>query len=214
MNEKLEKIKEYFSERGMSEDEFENWIDSSVYLAMLIAIYAHRDQKRENGEDYVNHPLRCLTEYRMFIGIGPEGRGDVDTDLLYECGIPFDGVQEVCLLHDVVEDTEFTFEDVRDIYYECGFERFFNLYISDALQRITHDKSVPYPEYIDICIQNPISAIVKMFDLQDNLRVIDLAEFNNKNKDRARRYLEHIFAINQAYRFIENIGKYREEFEE
>ena len=214
MNEKLKKIQDYLIKTGVSKERVESGATSSVYLAMEIMEYAHRNQKRENGEDYAEHPARCLTSYRNLIGIGPNGDGLMDKDIMYHNNIPFDGVQEVCLLHDVVEDTELTVKDVRDIYVECGFENFFDIYIKDALERITHDKSVDYGEYIKVVLQNPISAMVKMMDLQDNLYVLDLVDFTEEKYHRAQGYLFWTFIINEAYHFLENVQKYKKELEE
>ena len=214
MNENLKKIQDYLIETGVSKERVEGGATSSVYLAMEIMEYAHRDQKRENGEDYAEHPARCLTSYRNLIGIGPNGDRVMDKDIMYRNNVPFDGVQEVCLLHDVVEDTEFTIKDVRDIYVECGFESFFDMYIKDALERITHDKSVDYGEYIKVVLQNPISAMVKMMDLQDNLYVLDLVDFTEEKYHRAQGYLFWMFIINEAYHFLENTQKYKKDLEE
>ena len=205
MNENLKKIHDYLIDKGIEEDNL-LWSDtSSVHLAMEIMEYAHRKQKRENGEDYANHPARCLTNYRELIGIGPDGDGDMDKDLLYRYRIPFDGVQEVCLLHDVIEDTNLTINSIQEIYAYCGFEKYFEMYIKDALERITHNKEVDYGEYIKICLGNPISAIVKMMDLQDNLNILSLVDFTEEKYHRAQGYLFWMFVINDAYHFIENV---------
>ena len=214
MNENLKKIQDYLIKTGVSKERVEGGATSSVYLAMEIMEYAHRNQKRENGEDYAEHPARCLASYRNLIGIGPNGDKVMDKDVMYRNNIPFDGVQEVCLLHDVIEDTEFTVNDVRDIYVECGFERFFDIYIKDALERITHDKSVDYGEYIKVVLQNPVSAMVKMMDLQDNLYILDLIDFTEEKYHRAQGYLFWMFVINEAYHFLENAQKYKKELEE
>ena len=214
MKETLKKIHEYLINKGIKEEKV-MWSDtSSVYLAMEIMEYAHRNQKRENGEDYANHPARCLTAYRELIGIGPDGDRVMDKDIMYRYNVPFDGVQEVCLLHDVVEDTEFTIDDIGEIYEECGFGNYFDLYIKDALKRITHDKSVEYGEYIKICLLNPISAMVKLIDLQDNLYLLDLIDFSEEKYHRAQGYLFFAFIINDAYHFLENTQKYKNAFME
>ena len=217
MKETLKKIHEYLINKGIKEEKV-MWSDtSSVYLAMEIMEYAHRNQKRENGEDYANHPARCLTAYRELIGIGPDGdrvMDVMDKDIMYRYNVPFDGVQEVCLLHDVVEDTEFTIDDIGEIYEECGFGNYFDLYIKDALKRITHDKSVEYGEYIKICLLNPISAMVKLIDLQDNLYLLDLIDFSEEKYHRAQGYLFFAFIINDAYHFLENTQKYKNAFTE
>lgn len=214
MNKNLEKIREYLIKMGVDEKSINNGMTSSVYLAMEIMEYAHRNQKRENGEDYANHPARCLTTYRELIGIGPDGDRVMDKDIMIKNRVPFDGVQEVCLLHDVVEDTEFTLDDVRDIYVECGFENYFDMYIKDALERITHDKAVDYGEYIKICLKNPISALVKLIDMEDNLRVLDLVKYDEERYHRAQGYLFWTFIINDTYHFVENIENYKKQFKE
>ena len=212
MNENLKKIHEYLISMGSKEEDLLYFDTQSVQLAMEICEYAHRDQKRENGEDYANHPARILNSYRDLVGITPDDPFCVDVDLMYKHNVPFDGVQEVCLLHDVVEDTEFTFDDVRNIYVDCGFERYFDIYINDALKCITHDKTTDYESYIKICLTNPISALVKMIDLQDNLRVLDLIELNDENYQRAMNYLRYLYLINNTYKFVENIQEYRKDF--
>ena len=212
MNKNLEKIREYLIKMGVDEKSIHNGMTSPVYLAMEIMEYAHRNQKRENGEDYANHPARCLTTYRELIDIGPDGDRVMDKDLLYNNSVPFDGVQEVCLLHDVVEDTELTLNDVRDIYVECRFEKYFDMYIKDALERITHNKSVDYGEYIKICLKNPISALVKLIDMEDNLRLLDLIKYDEERYLRAQGYLFWTFIINDVYHFVENIENYKKQF--
>lgn len=214
MNKNLEKIREYLIGMGVDEKTINSGMTSSVYLAMEIMEYAHRNQKRENGEDYANHPARCLTAYRELIGIGPDGDRVMDKDIMIKNRVPFDGVQEVCLLHDVIEDTEFTLDDVREIYVECGFENYFDIYIKDALERITHDKAVDYGEYIKICLKNPISALVKMIDMEDNLRILDLVKYDEERYHRAQGYLFWTFVINEAYHFVENVENYKKQFKE
>ena len=214
MNKNLKKIQDYLIETGAKKEKVEFWSTSSVYLASEIMEYAHRNQKRENGEDYAEHPTRCLVNYRNFIGIGPNGDRIMDKDLLYKYMIPFDGVQEVCLLHDVIEDTDFTIDDIREIYVECGFETYFDIHIKDALERITHDKAVDYEEYIKNVLLNPVAAMVKMMDLQDNLHVIDLIDFSEEKYHRAQSYLFWIFVINEGYHFMENAEKYRKALKE
>ena len=212
MNKILEKIHEYLVSRGGNKEQLKELDTSSVYLAMEICEYAHRNQTRENGEEYANHPARILQKYRDLIGIIPNDYFCIDQDLLIKCGVPYDGVQEVCLLHDVIEDTELTLEDVQSIYNDCGFENYFRMYIKNALECITHDKSMSYDPYIEICLKNPISAIVKMLDLQDNLQVLDLIELNEENYKRSQGYLRYLYKINTHYNFIENIQKYHKLF--
>lgn len=215
MNAKLKQIHDYMmTEMGMGEKEIDELDRHSVYLAMEICSYAHRGQKRENGENYSNHPFRVLENYRRLVGIKPDDPFCLDKELLEAHHIPFEGVQEVCLLHDVIEDSELTIDDIKDIYGECGFGVHFRLYMQDALRRITHDKAVSYQAYIAICLGNPISALVKLLDLEDNLRVADLAEFGERQYRRAKSYLDYTYTINNTFHFVENAAAYRKAFKE
>lgn len=214
MNNKIIKIHEYLLKIWKDEKRIENYDHSSVGLAMEIAIYAHRNQKRENNEDYVNHPFRVLDNYRSFVGLIPGTYFSIDQDLMFEHKIPYQGVQEVCLLHDVVEDTDFTIEDIKEIYSEYELKDFFEMYIEIPLKNITHDKTIDYLDYIRICLKNPTSALVKMMDLQDNLRVVDLIKLTEKELNRAINYVQYIYIINSVYHFLENAKEYRDEFQE
>lgn len=212
MQTRLKEIHEYLIKVGCEEQDLLNMDTQSVYLATEIALYAHRDQKRVNGEDYANHPLNCMESYRKFVGITPDDYFCIDVDLMCKYGIPYEGVQELCLLHDVIEDSDLTFDEVRDIFIECGFKTHFDLYIALPLNKITHDKSQSYDEYIKICMEHPTSSLVKLIDMQDNLNVLTLTNFNEENYQRANKYLQFIYLINSKYHFIENNQIYLSEF--
>jgi GTP diphosphokinase / guanosine-3',5'-bis(diphosphate) 3'-diphosphatase len=70
-----------------------------VRKAFNMAVEAHKDMRRESGEPYIYHPLSVA-----IIAVGEIGLG---------------GTSIICaLLHDVVEDTEFTLEDIRGLFGE------------------------------------------------------------------------------------------------
>jgi (p)ppGpp synthase/HD superfamily hydrolase len=66
----------------------------------------------------------------------------------------------VALLHDVVEDTAMELEDLR----AEGFSET----VLEAISLLTHDKSVPYMDYIRAIRQNPLATKVKLADLAHN----------------------------------------------
>lgn len=212
MSSKLKEIHEYWISKGNEEEQLLKMDTSSVYLSMEIAEYAHKDQKRENGEDYANHPARVLFGYRNLVGIVPDDLFCIDKDLMWENGIPYEGVQELCCLHDVVEDSELSFDDVKDIFYDCGFQQFFNLNIKFPLILITHDKSESQDIYIEKCMKHPTSALVKMLDLQDNSDVFSFTSFDKDKYERTQRNLKFMYIINSRFDFIENAQKYLEAF--
>ena len=209
----LNKINEYIIKNSdLTKDQLLEFEATTVGLAKAICEYAHRNQKRENGEDYANHPFQMLQEYRRFVGIVEDDPFCIDKDLLWKNGIPFDGVQEVCLLHDVIEDTEFTLEDVKKLYVEQGFQNYFEIYIESPLKLITHDKTMPYDQYIGLVLKHPTSALVKLLDLYNNLNPLTLVNLDEKVIDRMLRYETYIVQILCKYNFINSIAKYREEF--
>lgn len=177
-------------------------------LSKKIMEKAHKNQTRVSGEPYKLHPIRCFNNYAAFIGYLDEP--ETKCYQLEEEGIPFFGVAELCLLHDVIEDTSLDMEDIEKLFQEEGLSNYFQKRIKDALERITHDKKMDYPSYIEICMGNPISALCKMLDLQDNLTVLSLDEFNPKNYKRAQNYLTYLYQINNKYHFIERTQKFRE----
>ncbi|MBE5778166.1 MAG: HD domain-containing protein [Clostridiales bacterium] len=104
--------------------------------AMKIAFDAHKDQTDKTGLPYIFHPFHLAEQM---------------TDEATVC---------VALLHDVVEDTDITFDQLK-------MEGFPNE-ILQALKLLTHDQSVPYMDYVKEIKSNPIAVKVKLADLTHN----------------------------------------------
>ena len=104
--------------------------------ALRLCFDMHKEQNDKSGMPYVFHPFHLAEQMQ----------DEVTT--------------VVALLHDVVEDTPCTFEDLR----EMGFGED----VLQALSLLTHDKSVPYMEYVAAIKQNPIAKAVKLADLRHN----------------------------------------------
>jgi len=177
-------------------------------LAFDIGTYAHRNQKRINGEKYFEHSLRCYLQYQILFNIFENFGLYPNKELLKECNIPYDGVEEVCYLHDVIEDTDISMEDIESMYKECNLDDYFIKYVKEPLSLITHDKKDSYIEYINQVLDNPVSSFVKLLDLYDNLNFLTLDKFDSIYHERCKRYLEYIKMINDKYHFIEGINKY------
>ena len=72
-----------------------------------------------------------------------------------------DEISTVCaLLHDVVEDTDTTLEDLA----EMGFPPA----VTEVLRLLTHDPSVPYFDYVAALASHPVAKQVKLADLRHN----------------------------------------------
>lgn len=124
--------------------------------AMKLCFEAHKDQKDKSGLPYVHHPFHLAEQMET-----------EDTTI-------------VALLHDVVEDTEYTLDDIRAM----GFpER-----IIEALSYMTHDSAVPYLDYVAKIKENPIATAVKLADLKHNSDLSRLAVVDEKALKRVEKY--------------------------
>ena len=132
--------------------------------AMKIAYNAHRGQEDKSGVPYIYHPIH-LAEH-----LGKEE----------EC--------IVALLHDVVEDTEVTFEQL---------EKEFSKKVIEALKLLTHDDSVEYMDYIRKLKNNPIARNVKLADLKHNSDKTRLTKITEKDIKRLAKYQEAIKILNE-----------------
>jgi (p)ppGpp synthase/HD superfamily hydrolase len=205
------KMKEYWMSKGLEEKQYEDMLTCTVNIAMAISIYAHREQRRENGISYSEHPYSCMNLYRDFVGIEEDSYDCIDLDLMYKHNIPFEGVQEVALLHDVLEDTEVVLDEIEEMFNDFGYATYFELYIKQALILITHDKSESYEIYIDRMLVNPVASICKMMDLTDNMNMLGLASLKDSELDRTIRYAKYFKQINDKWHFIENMMLYKKE---
>lgn len=131
--------------------------------AMKTAYEAHKDQTDKSGVPYIFHPIHVAEQM---------------TDEMTTC---------VALLHDVVEDTDITFEQLMGM----GFP---NEVIS-ALRLLTHDSSVPYPEYIECIKGNPIATAVKLADLKHNSDPTRLLIIDDNAKQRMEKYRAAIISL-------------------
>lgn len=90
----------------------------------------------------------------------------------------------VALLHDVVEDTDITLSDLRNEGFpEPALE---------ALRLMTHDKSVPYMDYVRKIKENPIARAVKLADLRHNSDLTRLDVVDEKARERVEKYRKAI----------------------
>lgn len=88
----------------------------------------------------------------------------------------------VALLHDVIEDSSYTFEDLKK--EEFGDE------VLDAIKLLTHDDKVPYKDYVLKIKENPIAKAVKLVDLQHNSDLSRLDIIDKKAIERKEKYYE------------------------
>jgi (p)ppGpp synthase/HD superfamily hydrolase len=139
--------------------------------AIEIAVSAHHGQKDKYGAPYIAHVLRVMN-----MGITPEEK-------------------IVGVLHDVVEDTDWTFEQLAAEGVTPA--------LLEALKGVTKlSEDEDYDHFVNRTLQNPLSCAVKMNDLTDNMDVKRIPEVTEKDVARLNKYL-------RAYRKIaaSRIGK-------
>ena len=204
-----QKVYEYFLSIGAKPEDVQAYNSSSVYVAQAIAIYAHRNQKRLNGAPYVEHPFDVLEKYRALVEIVPDDSFCLNLELLNVCCLPYEGVQEVCMLHDVLEDTEVTLAEIEEYFDEVGLKSHFEAWIKTPLLLVTHDKSESYEVYIDRMLPNAAACMVKFADLASNINFLGLDLLGDKEFDRLCRYARYAKTINDKWHFLEGSQIYR-----
>lgn len=128
--------------------------------ALEIAKKAHKDQKDKSGEPYILHPLHLAEQMKT-----------EETTI-------------VALLHDVVEDSDFTIKDLE----KEGFQKS----IIEAVSLMTHADGVYYMDYVREIKKNPLAREVKLADLRHNSDLSRLKVIDKKALERRDKYLKAI----------------------
>ena len=132
---------------------------NSLQRAIEIATEAHKGQFDKSGKDYIGHPLRV-----MEMGKNEEER-------------------IVGVLHDVVEDTPWTFEMLE--------AEGFSSEIIAALKCVTKiSENENYDDFIERVKKNPLAVAVKINDLTDNMDIRRLPYLSDKDVKRLKKYLK------------------------
>ena len=134
--------------------------------AMKIAFEAHSGQVDKAGLPYINHPLHLAEQMHT-----------EDTCV-------------VALLHDVVEDTPVTLEELR----RAGFTE----NQLQAIGAMTHKKGVAYMDYVKELRKNKIAAVVKMADIQHNSDITRIANPTKNDIKRLDKYKEALEYLKTA----------------
>ena len=125
--------------------------------AIEIAQEAHKGVKDKGGHDYINHPIRVMH------------------------AMSNDQEKIVAILHDVVEDSDWTFERLK----EEGFEDS----VIESLRCVTkYSEEEDYQEFIKRAATNKIATKVKMADIEDNLDLSRLGTLTEKDLIRIEKY--------------------------
>ena len=128
--------------------------------ALRLCFDSHKDQVDKTGLPYVFHPFHLAEQM-------------------------IDEISVTCaLLHDVVEDTDLTPGDLR----QMGFPE----EVLQVLALLTHDPAVEYMDYVKKLSQNPVARAVKLADLAHNSDLSRLDTVDDWAKKRQEKYLRAI----------------------
>jgi len=127
-----------------------------IERAIEIAAVAHRGQVDKAGQPYILHPLRVMLACKG------------------------DAARIAAVLHDVIEDTDWTPEALRA---EGASEE-----ILAALDAVTKREGEGYPDFVKRAARNPIGCEVKIADLQDNMDLSRITSPSDADLIRVERY--------------------------
>lgn len=124
--------------------------------ALKLCFEAHKEQVDKSGLPYVFHPFHLAEQMET------------------------EETTVVALLHDIVEDTAYTIEDLRDM----GFSEA----VTAAIALMTHADGVDYMAYVRRIKDNPIAKAVKLADLRHNSDLSRLDTVDEKALARREKY--------------------------
>ena len=133
--------------------------------ALAVCFEAHKSQVDKSGLPYVFHPFHLAEQMK-----------DEMTTI-------------VALLHDVIEDTSITVEELRDMGFPAE--------AIAAIQIMTHDKSIPYMDYVAQIKKNPIAREVKLADLKHNSDLTRLNEVAEKDLELLKKHKKAISLLEE-----------------
>ena len=132
--------------------------------AYEIAKKAHLGQVDKAGEDYIKHPEKVASFVKT------------------------DEEKAVAYLHDVIEDTELTLEDL----YEYDFSK----EVIEAVDIITKKRGEDYQSYLNSVKKNKLARAVKLADLRHNSDLTRLIKVTEKDIERKEKYQKAIDFLN------------------
>lgn len=124
--------------------------------AIMLAAEVHRGQLDKAGAPYILHPLRVMLQMQD------------------------DVARMAAVLHDVVEDSSLTLDDLRARGYPQE--------VLEAVDHLTHRPDEDYMDYIRRLRPNALARRVKLADLADNMDMVRLPNPTERDLARLQRY--------------------------
>ena len=134
--------------------------------ALKLCFEVHKNQTDKSGMPYVFHPFHLAEQMQ-----------DEESTV-------------VALLHDVIEDSDHTVDDLR----RMGFSET----VLSAIALMTHDPDVPYMDYVAKIKEDPIARAVKLADLKHNSDASRLDRVTPHDEARLEKYKKAIALLEDA----------------
>jgi (p)ppGpp synthase/HD superfamily hydrolase len=138
-------------------------LDRLLELAIKVATKAHEGQFDKGGKPYILHPQTVATS--------------------------LDSTENkiVAYLHDVVEDTDITLEDLKDLGFTCR--------VVNSVRILTKSKGVSYNDYLKFIKKDSNAWHVKMADIKHNMDISRIPNPTEKDFARVEKYKKALFFL-------------------
>ena len=140
---------------------------SQLAKAIALASKVFESKTDKGGKPYILHCLRVMNSVDQ-----------TDEELM-----------QVAVMHDVVEDSDITIYDLAAMGFS---ER-----VTIAVKTLTHDKNIPYDDYIKAIALNKDARVVKLADLTDNSSIVRLKGIGKRDFDRMEKYHKSFLYLNR-----------------
>lgn len=124
--------------------------------ALKLMCERHKGQKDRAGLPYILHPFHVA-----------EQMDDEESTI-------------VALLHDIIEDTDTTFEELEELGFSDS--------VICAIRLMTHEDGVDYYDYVKEIGKDPLARKVKIADLEHNMQLGRLKTICEKDLQRLEKY--------------------------
>lgn len=133
--------------------------------ALKLCFETHKNQVDKTGLPYVFHPFHLAEQ--------------MDDEISTVCA----------LLHDVVEDSDMTFDRLAEIGFPAT--------VIEVLKLLTHEDGIPYMDYVREIKKNPVATKVKIADLTHNSDLSRLDEVDEWAIKRNEKYKEALLILSE-----------------
>ena len=127
-----------------------------IEKSLEIALKAYLGQKDKAGETYILHPLRIMAKMQT------------------------DEERSAALLHDVIEDSDYSAEDLLSEGIPTN--------VVEAVELLSKQDGDSYEEFVDRVLANPLAAKIKKADIEDNINILRLNSVTDKDLKRIAKY--------------------------